>query len=83
MFLAVKSNRHVSRHMEIKGQSVVESSPFSTCAGSSIQKAMANPILICLIVFPPAFPWSVSQVTSICRHTWDLLVLPGLHYDAK
>lgn len=47
MFLAVKSNRHVSGHMEIKGQNVVESRPHSTfykSRKSSIQKEMANPV---------------------------------------
>ena len=50
--------------MEIKGQNVVESSHHSTFAGSKIQKEMASPIPIPLILSPTQeSPWGLPQVT--------------------
>lgn len=83
MFLAVRSSRRVRRHMEMRGQHTVESSPHPTSAGSGRVKRKCHP-------FPAPLTVSYSSISLRCApgypplgHTWACWVLPNPPYDAK
>lgn len=86
MFLAVKSNRHVSGHMEIKGQNVVESRPHSTFYKSRVRYSEGNGkshsrFWSCLLLhhFPGVCPRFPSFGGTHCLFWY----YPSLHYVAK